>query len=423
MEGRPFRHRGPGPMPRKDNPPAEIPGLRLRPIISPAMRDGALIALVAAVMVFALWRGPTSASPTPLTGHSVQTMGAAVGSEPAALVDRIDLSGDADAQRPGIEHLWRPSHPCAAPPCALKSVRLSGLVLANQTGNLTLALKTGGRALIVADEKFVVSRASEGLAVLLTPPIVPPGEPPSDLEAASHGAPTPQPHTVYRACHETCALPLEWDVEAPFALSADLSAGLFLGQIDLIYEWHRPPGGAGNSDFELVGTYREVEAPLLYPGTGSFSAAAWIRTAEAEDAVIVSSGECCGIERYWSLGMSRTGPSAVLLVRLNDGRGEIFGTGKTNLADGRWHHVVLVRNARDRIVFGYVDGAPELGMDDPTAGISDASTVLLVGAANVFQDEFFRGEVRSVQTTSDALTSERISALHRQGPPDQQALP
>jgi hypothetical protein len=100
------------------------------------------------------------------------------------------------------------------------------------------------------------------------------------------------------------------------------------------------------------------------------------------------------------------------MIRLNDGSGEISGVGTKNLADGRWHHVVFVRDAARRVVLGYVDGILDLEFTDTTLDISDTSSVLSVGLADEFQNEKFVGSVANVNTYSYALSENEVLALY-----------
>ena len=176
-------------------------------------------------------------------------------------------------------------------------------------------------------------------------------------------------------------------------------------------------GNAGNlTVLTLNGSeYRELDEENIYPGSGSFSAEAWIRTADISDAIIVSTGECCGIESYWAFGKSWSVDRAFFFVKLNDGTGEISGTGTRNIADGGWHQLVFVRDRENKEVRGYVDGIQDIEFEDTTEEILDISSKLLAGIGNIYQEEWFEGEIASLNTYAHALTEDEIKGLYEKG--------
>ncbi|MEW6721717.1 MAG: LamG domain-containing protein [Candidatus Micrarchaeota archaeon] len=178
-------------------------------------------------------------------------------------------------------------------------------------------------------------------------------------------------------------------------------------------EWPPAPVPVSESGAYALeaGEYVELPGFDIYPGEGDFTASAWIRTESSSDAVILSSGECCEIEKYWSMALSAGGDGAYLLIRLNDAMGEISSIGTTDLADGEWHHVAFVRDRSAGIVTGYVDGFPDLAFNDTSGAISDSSQQLLIGNSNPHQDEWFEGSVSGAATTLGALSAEELALL------------
>ena len=165
--------------------------------------------------------------------------------------------------------------------------------------------------------------------------------------------------------------------------------------------------------YSLSGDYVEAGATEIYPEEGSFSAQAWVRTSDTSDGIILSTGEYGTVEQYWSMGKSWSGDLAPLYIRLNDGSdGEIFGYGTKNLADGKWHYVVFVRDRIEKKVLGYVDGELDLEFNDTTDGIIDKNSELMLGNSNPNQDEWFVGEITGFGTFSEAFTTEEVRALY-----------
>jgi hypothetical protein len=158
----------------------------------------------------------------------------------------------------------------------------------------------------------------------------------------------------------------------------------------------------------------ELEAAAVYPEEGGFSAEAWIKTDDIADGVVATTGEYGDLESYWSMGKAFAGDSACLYIRLNNGTGEISGVGATDIADGKWHHIVFVRDVESGKALGYVDGALDLEFNDTTGSISDASTSLYIGNANPYQEEWFVGEVSGIETYPHALSEEEVQQLFEQ---------
>ncbi|VVB51521.1 Concanavalin A-like lectin/glucanases superfamily protein [uncultured archaeon] len=161
------------------------------------------------------------------------------------------------------------------------------------------------------------------------------------------------------------------------------------------------------------GEFTRKQSDAVYPGSDSFSVEAWIKADESRDSVIVSSGECCGIDSYWKIVQSRvTDNLSVLTVVVNNGSGELSAYGNVNIADGLWHQVVLVRDTGNIEVRGYVDSVLDLNMSDTFGVILDNSSFLYVGVGNPFQNEGFNGTIANVKTYRRALGDDEIKSLY-----------
>ncbi len=154
----------------------------------------------------------------------------------------------------------------------------------------------------------------------------------------------------------------------------------------------------------------EADASPVYPGTGDFSVTVWINTSDASDGSIVSSGECCVQSSYWAIEKAWAGDRAVLLIKMNNGSGEIFGYGSRDIADGRPHAITFVRDAAGKSARGYLDGSLELEFSDTTGDVSDVSTTLVVGNGNKYADDWFVGEISDIEVYPRALTDAEIPA-------------
>ncbi|VVB50792.1 Concanavalin A-like lectin/glucanases superfamily protein [uncultured archaeon] len=102
----------------------------------------------------------------------------------------------------------------------------------------------------------------------------------------------------------------------------------------------------------------------------------------------------------------------MLAVKINDGSGELSDAGKINIADGRWHHIVFVRDRAGREVRGYVDGVLDVRFSDSKGDVSDTSRRLVIGNSNPLQDGSFVGRIFGVKTYSRALSIVDVQGLY-----------
>lgn len=147
----------------------------------------------------------------------------------------------------------------------------------------------------------------------------------------------------------------------------------------------------------------------LYPGTESFSVAAWVKLDASNDGVILSTGEQIPIERYWALSSVIAGENRSLIaVRLNSGEGEFSGQNTKNLLDGKWHHIIFIRDRFTGKVRIYVDGVFEGDFSDPTTNIFDVSTMLQIGSGNIEQHDWFGGYISDISIFPLAISESEI---------------
>lgn len=157
---------------------------------------------------------------------------------------------------------------------------------------------------------------------------------------------------------------------------------------------------------ELAGDY--VEAPYAEPlavGGGAFTAAVWFRTGEQRLQRIL---HAYNYEAYpqWLVEVSATRVHAQL--RTDTSRRDVSVRG--NLADGRWHHVALVRD--DAAVRLYVDGSP-VATAAPLTGSVSAGAIggIRVGARLDGINNPLVGAVDEVFLFDRALTADQVGAL------------
>jgi len=186
------------------------------------------------------------------------------------------------------------------------------------------------------------------------------------------------------------------------------------------------PGKVGQA-FSLDGVDDFVQVahnPNLDPGIGPFSIAAWVKTMPSTG-TIVSKYECgqsCPSRVANSLYTMFVTNGGRLQVRLrdSDARGGIqILTGATFIADGNFHHVVMLRDMAASELRIYLDGALDASAAlVATGAIKDddgEADPFLIGAAFIggqtTKHNFFSGLIDEVQFYNRALSESEIQAL------------
>ncbi|MEK6861638.1 MAG: LamG domain-containing protein [Nanoarchaeota archaeon] len=153
----------------------------------------------------------------------------------------------------------------------------------------------------------------------------------------------------------------------------------------------------------------------FYPGENSFSVEVWIKVEYAHDGVILSTGEQGPIEEYWAISNNAAGENNSLIsVRLNSGAGEVSGFNNKNIADGKWHQIIFIRDKFTNIVKIYVDGAFENEFYDLTTDIFDVSGSLQLGIGNINQNDWFNGNISDVSIFNRILNEVEINGSYIQ---------
>jgi hypothetical protein len=77
---------------------------------------------------------------------------------------------------------------------------------------------------------------------------------------------------------------------------------------------------------------------------------------------------------------------------------------KNNINDDKWHHLALIRDAKNKKVYLYVDGNQDAAMDDTTGDLSN-EVPLAIGRHT---GEFLVGIVDEVMVWRKALSQEEV---------------
>jgi hypothetical protein len=176
--------------------------------------------------------------------------------------------------------------------------------------------------------------------------------------------------------------------------------------------------------FDGIDDYVEVPYNTnLYPGAGSWTAEAWIKTSAYKDMAVVGSPESTGDNAEWILAVwINPYPGGNLVANIYFANTSGFNSGKyvdvygtTPLNDSSWHHIAGVRDTTLKKVFIYVDGKLENSVDEPTTWNVTYTNNIRIGRAVVEYDgtnpeAWFQGLIDEVRIYNRALTEEEIKA-------------
>jgi hypothetical protein len=184
-----------------------------------------------------------------------------------------------------------------------------------------------------------------------------------------------------------------WMLDETEGFSALDSVGVRHGELMGNPTW-QPDSGQINGALLLNGTNDYIStAPVLNPGTRPFSAFAWVQGG-APGQVILSQNN----GQDWLLADAQSGTLKTELK--GSGRRVEPLTSDVTITDGTWHHLGLVWNGAERIL--YMDDV-EVARD-AQAQLANASEGLFIGAgASLTSDSFWAGMIDDVRIYDRAI--------------------
>ena len=156
----------------------------------------------------------------------------------------------------------------------------------------------------------------------------------------------------------------------------------------------------------------------VWKASDSFTLTLWIKTVAKS-----AKQDGLGFEKTTSGSLSLAplaGGGAIFNIR-DDGDKSSFVTTTKDVADGKWHLLVGVRDVSAKEVLLYVDGALEKGgLDNTTTTINAAKLALGIGYHNHQSGKqyFFNGSMDDVRVYDRALSAGEVLELARQKPCD-----
>ncbi len=171
--------------------------------------------------------------------------------------------------------------------------------------------------------------------------------------------------------------------------------------------------GRKSGFFDGVNSYVDSIGVGASLGTGDFSAGLWFKTSSANPAPMFSLRDAT---RYFSLRVNTDGVNAAtgaVAFVVNDGTGEKAVTSwRTGLNDGRWHHLVGVRNGDQLLI--YVDGDRVGSLLVPGLGNCGVQLTYIV-AKDPALEVYYAGLLDELVIFQRALTEKDIGNLFSGG--------
>jgi|GEM_PF-4328865 len=145
-----------------------------------------------------------------------------------------------------------------------------------------------------------------------------------------------------------------------------------------------------------AGVKAKLERPIVFAAGQSFTIELWVRTA-----VVGRTQQLFNAQPYLELEVRSEDGQISFNLRSADGQSARC-TGRISIADGRWHHVAAVRDAKEDMLRLYIDGRLDVEMDDPTDGaaIQLGTSPIIGGTAH--GKEMFEGQLDDLRLSSIA---------------------
>lgn len=161
--------------------------------------------------------------------------------------------------------------------------------------------------------------------------------------------------------------------------------------------------------------------------------AVWVNTTEGGS--IITWGRPRGGQRgsrELRMNIGQDGKNSVCYGEYNSDGGwkPVVVKPQTNLVDGKWHHIAVVRKGTS--IQHYIDGKPEGRPGEAQAGAGDYTDRLLIGALGLSGNPSnrFRGQMQQLSLWETALTAAQIASLaggqsapELAAPPEQELKP
>jgi hypothetical protein len=171
----------------------------------------------------------------------------------------------------------------------------------------------------------------------------------------------------------------------------------------------------GSLSFDGIDDYVSIadaaSGSLDFSATDSFTIALWLKTTtKTGSPVIFSKGQLTNHPPYYLLSLDET--TGKLRFQICDGTIENTPLeGSTDVADGIWHHVAIIRDATTHQLTIFVDGQQQGTVADTTTASLDTPEPLLLGQVNDTSNRWYTGSLDDIKIYHKALTPLEIIAI------------
>jgi hypothetical protein len=193
-----------------------------------------------------------------------------------------------------------------------------------------------------------------------------------------------------------------------------------LAKAEIHKAWHIQEGGSEVFEFLRPHNFGELQYVLIRDAGaydvayGDFSMGAWIRTSAEDAGTIITKGSY-EEGKYYTLGVNGEG---TLFFGMGDSSRNVWVETSDAFNDGRWHHVISVRNATGAAI--YVDGEEAASIEAEPLNLSNKG-VLGIGADMSDYDwsqaprTQFAGGIKDPAIWRRALGGDEIKKLFEEG--------
>lgn len=171
--------------------------------------------------------------------------------------------------------------------------------------------------------------------------------------------------------------------------------------------------GASGKALHLNGSnyYIQEAYDALDFGADSFTLGLWIRSTDNAAYIVhkgsIAANAATGATGNW-VGIEVKNDAFKFAIDDDKTKTGFDVAGASEWLDGRWHQIVMVRNAETKQLIAYIDGEQKGEGTDATGAIDCAKEALVIGNVNVNFDNGFKGDIDELKIYRGALTSAQI---------------
>lgn len=151
-------------------------------------------------------------------------------------------------------------------------------------------------------------------------------------------------------------------------------------------------------------------------GDGSFTLGLWIRSTDNAAYIVhkgsIAANTATGATGNW-VGIELKNDAFKFAIDDDKTKTGFDVTGASEWMDGRWHQIVMVRNAESHQLLAYIDGELKGDGTDATGAINCAKEVLVIGNVNVNFDNGFKGDIDELKIYRGALSAAQVKEQYQ----------